>query len=823
MVASGKTRRYWWLLIIISMFVSAFASAQSAPPLLEALPPADSAPNTDGSPSNAPLALLESGSRPYVQLNLDPSLGEFANIYRAEHPNGPWVKIIDHFPTSAHTAVDYLDRVDAQNVWYRIAPVGDNDIEGEPSAATVVGLPLVMAERNGQMVANAASGFDKNNIITDAQLLNTSTMTRADIQNFLSTRGSVLANLTFNGSTAAQIIYSACQTHGINPQVVLTTLQKEQSLITSSTSNLQTRLNFAMGWGTSSNFSDQVYYGTRQFRRYRDNLSGYVDVRGVPWRVGQLQAVYDGTVTPANITTAGLFIYTPWIGQGGGGRAGVGGNYLFYDIWFNKFGFGGSSGGGATTPPAAPTGLTASALSSSSIRFSWLDNSSNESNFLVSRWNGSTWSQIASVGANNTSYADSGLQPSLTYYYTVCAQNGAGTNCATTYASAATQAGSTVTVPVAPSGLSATALSSSSIRFSWIDNSTNEANFLVSRWNGSAWSQIASVGANNTSYTDSGLQPSLTYYYTVCAQNSAGTNCATTYSSATTQASNTVSMPAAPSGLSATTLSSSSIRFSWLDNSNNETNFLVSRWNGSTWSQIASVGANNTSYTDSGLQPSLTYYYTVCAQNSAGTNCATTYASSTTQSGSTVTVPMAPSGLGATALSSSSIRFSWLDNSNNETNFLVSRWNGSAWSQIASVGANATSFTDSGLQPSATYYYTVCAQNSAGANCATTYTYATTQSGSSATMPTAPSGLSAYALSMTSIRFSWIDNSNNESNFVIARWNGSAWMQIASVGANTTGFTDSGLSSRTTYYYTVCAQNSVGANCASTYASATTP
>src|SRR5262249_46493881 len=42
-------------------------------------------------------------------------------------------------------------------------------------------------------------------------------------------------------------------------------------------------------------------------------------------------------------------------------------------------------------------------------------------------------------------------------------------------------------------------------------------------------------------------------------------------------------------------------------------------------------------------------------------------------------VPAAPSGLSASALSASSIRFSWRDNSNNETGFKVYRWNGSAW------------------------------------------------------------------------------------------------------------------------------------------------
>jgi len=90
-------------------------------------------------------------------------------------------------------------------------------------------------------------------------------------------------------------------------------------------------------------------------------------------------------------------------------------------------------------------------------------------------------------------------------------------------------------------------------------------------------------------------------------------------------------------------------------------------------------------------------------------------------------VPAAPSGLSASALSASSIRFSWHDNSNNETSFRVYRWNGSAWQQIITVGTNVTSYTDSGLRSATTYYYTVCATNSTGSACAGDFTSATTR------------------------------------------------------------------------------------------------
>jgi hypothetical protein len=457
------------------------------------------------------------------------------------------------------------------------------------------------------------------------------------------------------------------------------------------------------------------------------------------------------------------------------------------------------------TLPAAPSGMTAVALSPTSIQISWTDNSSNETGFIIYRWNGAAWAPIATAGAGATTYTDSGLQPGTTYSHLVCAQNAAGSNCPGSSSSATTFPAA----PSAPTGMSATALSSTSIKVSWTDNATNETGFLIYRWNGAAWAQIATVGANVTSYTDSGLQPSTTYQHIACAQNSGGTMCPGTSSSATTFP----SAPAPPTGMTAAPLSSTSIKISWIDNSTTETGFIVYRWTGAGWGQVATVGANVTSYTDSGLQPSTSYSYIACAQNAGGTMCPASAGSATTAPAA----PAAPTGLSAVALSSTSIKVSWIDNSTTETGFLVYRWTGSAWGQIATVGANVTSYTDSGLQPSTAYSYIACAQNGGGTMCPGLAGTATTTPAA----PAAPTGMSATALSSSSIKVTWTDNATNETGFVVYRWTG-AWSQIATVGANITSYTDSGLQPSTTYSYVACAQNAGGAMCPAAAGSATT-
>lgn len=69
----------------------------------------------------------------------------------------------------------------------------------------------------------------------------------------------------------------------------------------------------------------------------------------------------------------------------------------------------------------APTNLICSVVSSVQINLSWTDNSSDELGFKIERANdsGGPWDQIDTVGADVTTYQDTGLTPNTTYYYRV--------------------------------------------------------------------------------------------------------------------------------------------------------------------------------------------------------------------------------------------------------------------------------------------------------------------------------------------------------------------------------------------------------------------
>ena len=89
--------------------------------------------------------------------------------------------------------------------------------------------------------------------------------------------------------------------------------------------------------------------------------------------------------------------------------------------------------------------------------------------------------------------------------------------------------------------------------------------------------------------------------------------------------------------------------------------------------------------------------------------------------------------------------------------------------------------------------------------------------------PSAPTGLTAAAVSTSQIDLDWIDTSNNETGFTIDRSdNGVDYAAHASVGADVTAFSDTGLPADTTYFYQVAAVNDAGTSAFSDPASATT-
>lgn len=217
----------------------------------------------------------------------------------------------------------------------------------------------------------------------------------------------------------------------------------------------------------------------------------------------------------------------------GGGGAGDGANSSVA----------GSGGSGVVlikyeTPPSDPSNLSATSVSTNQIDLTWADNSSNEDSFDIYRATSSgsskgDYSLIDSVGADNTSYSDTGLSEGTAYFYRVVATNSEGDSNISNEASATTALES-------PSGLSASSTSASEVYLSWTDNSSNEDGFYVYRSTSSEstksdYTQIADLGTDTVSYSDTGLSSNTNYYYRVSAYSSSSESSLSGESSAKTE------------------------------------------------------------------------------------------------------------------------------------------------------------------------------------------------------------------------------------------------------------------------------------------------
>ncbi len=115
------------------------------------------------------------------------------------------------------------------------------------------------------------------------------------------------------------------------------------------------------------------------------------------------------------------------------------------------------------TELAAPANLTAAVVSKNQINLNWTDRT-NETNFKIQRSTDSlTWTDLATVPANTTSYQNTGLTATTRYYYRVSATISIGNSSFSNVVSASTAAGAQI--PVITSGTTATTTAGASFLY----------------------------------------------------------------------------------------------------------------------------------------------------------------------------------------------------------------------------------------------------------------------------------------------------------------------------------------------------------------------
>ena len=303
--------------------------------------------------------------------------------------------------------------------------------------------------------------------------------------------------------------------------------------------------------------------------------------------------------------------------------------------------------------------------------------------------------------------------------------------------------------------------------------------YELQRWYGGQWTTVGPApAADAKTYTDRGLEPGATYYYSLRAMNAMGAGPWSDVVSAVATAGN----PDTPT-LTADDIDETRIQLNWNvpeDNGTPIVGYQLQIWDGevrSMWGDV--VGFENdttvTQYIDT-VAAAGTYYYRIralpqdidtdddedgdtadegwSAEDDPDGDNPPKGSTSATTSGD---VPQAPV-MGTLTPSEDSITITWTaipdeDTGGSDiTGYEVHKWDSSKWILEASLGATAESHMDTGLAAGTKYYYIVRAVNSQGPGKWANFVSSTTTANT--TTPDTPV-LTATARGTNSVQLTW--------------------------------------------------------------------
>lgn len=221
----------------------------------------------------------------------------------------------------------------------------------QPAPFTVVPpAPVVVPTATVVEKKPYSGSFNPNLIISDSEFLNCSSMSEAQIQDFIASKGSFLKDYKISDHLTSYWVYKHCNDLGLNPKVLLTHIQKEQGTITTKTfPKNKRRLDYFCGVGAYdpprgddpkwAGVDNQILGAVKvSVRRYQDALKLKFPY---PYKTDTPECI---KLEIQNAATRSIYFYTPFVGNG---TIMIGknkyekpfANYLFWVIYSKWFGF----------------------------------------------------------------------------------------------------------------------------------------------------------------------------------------------------------------------------------------------------------------------------------------------------------------------------------------------------------------------------------------------------------------------------------------------------------------------------------------------------
>jgi len=411
---------------------------------------------------------------------------------------------------------------------------------------------------------------------------------------------------------------------------------------------------------------------------------------------------------------------------------------------------------------SAPTGLTTSAITQTSITLNW-SKSTGATAYKVRKDSNDSWTTLSDVA----SYTFSGLTADTAYTLEVLASNTGGDS-----AAASISASTLPNAPAAPTGLTTSGISQTAITLSWTKSAGATA-YKVQVDSGS----VTALGDVAT-YTFSSLSANTAYTLKVIAFNAGGDSAAASVSASTLP-----NAPAAPTGLAVSGATQTAITLNWTKSAG-ASSYEVNGGALNAWTDVGDVS----SYQFTGLSANTQYTLQVRAKNRGG--------ESATAQGVSKTLPVVPTGLSTSGITQTAITLNWTKSAG-ASSYEVNGGALSGWTDVGDVAA----YTFSGLSADTQYTVQVRAVASTGTTAAASVSSRTlsTQPASMAS----PADVATSGITKTAITLSW-SKSAGATSYEVDGGALSGWTGAGDVAS----YTFSGLSADTEYTLSVRAKNS---------------
>jgi fibronectin type 3 domain-containing protein len=438
------------------------------------------------------------------------------------------------------------------------------------------------------------------------------------------------------------------------------------------------------------------------------------------------------------------------------------------------------------TLSSIPGNLRVTSVTENSISLTW--NTVNEAagyNIYRSTSQSGTYSNLNVNVITGMEFTDTTVSSNVIYWYSVSAVlNGMET--------VRSNPISATTLLPAPVNLTVEAFADTSVSLAWNTvNGANSYNVYRSTSETGTYIKANTNAITGTNFTDTGVSSNTAYYYYVCGVSSGIEGTKSSSVSCTT-------LMAAPANVRTSTVTDISISLTW-DNIIGSDSYNVYRSSSAdgSYNKINTDIITNNEYTDTNVSSNAAYFYRVSSLTDSIESARSAVVSITTR------LPV-PANVLVSAVTLASVSLTW-DTVNGATGYNIYR-SGSengTYTKLNTSLVTLRTYSDTGLPSNTVCYYKVCAVANSIEGI-----YSTPVSAS--TLTPAPSELRASAITNDSIGLAW-NSLTGVVGYNIYRSTSEygTYNKVNSGEISGAEFTDSSVSSNTTYYYKV---SSVAAN-----------